>query len=158
MTYYTALFSQKSWSEFRADGARTAGFRRPRPWNPKPFPALAPGDVLLCYVTGVQRWVGVIEILGTTDDPRPIWSEGDFSLRFDVRAVSALEVNEGVPMRELEGRVTFYASAKDAGTFHGFVRSSPNVFRSKRDAELVSELIAASAAAKSRRTEPNSKR
>ena len=36
--------------------------------------SIQPGDILLCYMTRVMRWVGALEVLGPSDDNRVIWS------------------------------------------------------------------------------------
>ncbi len=37
-----------------------------------------PGDILLCYLTGVMRWVGALEVVRATDDQSKIWGDEDF--------------------------------------------------------------------------------
>jgi hypothetical protein len=49
------------------------------------------GDIFLCYLTGVQRWVGALEIAGISTDTRSIWKEEDFPVRFDVTPLVLLE-------------------------------------------------------------------
>src|ERR1700745_2624632 len=44
-------------------------------------------------------------------------------------------------MEQLEGRVSFFANAKDKGKFRGFARGSPNLFKNSKDAELISSLL-----------------
>jgi hypothetical protein len=52
-----------------------------------------------------------------------------------------LEPEHGIPMEQLQGRVKFFASAKDKGKFRGFVRGSPNPFQDHKDAELILSLL-----------------
>jgi len=52
-----------------------------------------------------------------------------------------LSPENGVPMAELEGKVGFYITPSDRGKFKGFVRMSPNLFRSQADADLIFRLI-----------------
>jgi hypothetical protein len=52
-----------------------------------------------------------------------------------------LEPEHGVPMDQLQGRVSFFATAKDKGKFKGFVRGSPNLFKDSKDAELILSLL-----------------
>ena len=55
MSYWLNLYTGTTWNEFRQDGAKVTGFRhRMRNTVAK----IKPGDVLLCYMTGVMRWVG----------------------------------------------------------------------------------------------------
>src|SRR6516225_1700607 len=127
MNYWLDLFTGTTWREFREAGANISGFRGRQAKIAK---RVQPGDVLLCYLTGVMRWVGALEVESRTNDMRRIWKEEDFPVRFAVKPLTMLEPEHGVPMQELEGRVKFYASAKDRGKFKGIVRSSLNTIDS----------------------------
>ena len=60
MNYWLDLFTGTTWNEFRKAGANISGFReRMRP-NAR---RVESGDVFLCYLTGVMRWVGALEVL-----------------------------------------------------------------------------------------------
>jgi hypothetical protein len=52
-----------------------------------------------------------------------------------------LTPENGIPMGELEGKVSFYSSSRDGGKYRGFVRTSPNRFTEARDAELILSLL-----------------
>ena len=55
--YWLDLFSGTTWREFLDAGAKVSGFREGR-W--KTLQQMKPGDYLLCYLTGVSRWIGVL--------------------------------------------------------------------------------------------------
>jgi hypothetical protein len=134
MTYWLDLFTGTTWDEFRRAGARTSGFRqRLRGYAEN----IEPGDVFLCYLTGVQRWVGALKVVGRSDDKRRIWQDAEFPVRFQVEPIVMLNAEHGVDMQALEGRVDFYRSTKDRPGFKGFVRRSPNRFKEPSDAELI---------------------
>jgi hypothetical protein len=60
MNYWLDLFTGITWDEFQKSGASISGFSyRMR----KSVQKIQPGDVLLCYLTGVMRWVGALEVL-----------------------------------------------------------------------------------------------
>jgi len=50
--YWLDLFTGTTWKEFREAGASVSGFRASR-W--KTVQKIQPGDMLLCYLTGVSR-------------------------------------------------------------------------------------------------------
>jgi len=102
---------------------------------------IQPGDILLCYLTGVMRWVGALEVQGRSVDQRPIWKDDNFPVRFDVRPIVLLEPEHGVPMSELKGKVFFYQTEKDAPGFKAFLRKSPNLFRRAADGDLILQLL-----------------
>lgn len=99
------------------------------------------GDIFLCYLTGVMHWIGALEVVGPSNDSRRIWKDDEFPVRFEVKPLILLEPRHGVPMEELKGRVTFYASDKDKGKFRGVVRGSPNLIKSSQDGELIFSLL-----------------
>lgn len=131
------LFSGETWDEFRRAGADVSGFRASKR---KLAAQVQPGDVLLCYLTGVMRWVGALKVKGPSQDTRPIWRD-DFPVRFDVVPLVMLEAENGVPMQELEGKMAFYEGPEQAGKYKGFVRGSPNLFKREGDGELLLNLL-----------------
>jgi hypothetical protein len=138
MNYWLDLFTGTTWNEFRKAGATVSGFRqRMRNAAAK----IEPGDILLCYLTGVMRWVGALEVVGISNDKRAIWQQSEFPVRFQVKPLVALDPEHGVLMQELEGKVDFYRGPTDRGKFKAFVRQSPNRFRVKEDGELIFSLL-----------------
>jgi hypothetical protein len=61
MNYWLNLFTGTTWREFQDAGARMRGFRQ---HNWKRAEKIKVGDVFLCYLVGVKRWVGLLEIAG----------------------------------------------------------------------------------------------
>ena len=69
--YWLALFNHASWTTFLRIGADTVGFRERR-W--RTVKTIKPGDYLLCYLTGVSRWVGALAVTGKPyQDHTPLW-------------------------------------------------------------------------------------
>ncbi len=138
MTYWLDLFTGTTWHEFLAAGGTISGFRmRMR----KTVEKIQPGDILLCYLTGVMRWVGALRVLGPSTNTSKIWKVADFPMRLEVETLIALKPEHGVPMSELQGRVAFYRGPSDSGKFKGFLRGSPRKFESEKDAVLILNLI-----------------
>jgi hypothetical protein len=99
------------------------------------------GDILLCYLTGVMRWIGALEVIGQSKDTKKIWNYDDFPARLDVKPLIILDPENGIPMSRLEGKVQFYAGPKDAGKFKGFLRGSPARFERVDDGDLILGLL-----------------
>jgi hypothetical protein len=110
MNYWIDLFTGTTWQQFREAGATTSGFRARQHGTAK---RIKPGDVFLCYLTGVMRWVGALEVVGESDDTRAIW-DADFPVRFTVNPLITFEPENGVPMDELLGKVKFLCHAAAA--------------------------------------------
>lgn len=138
MDYYIDLFTGTTWEEFRKAGARVSGFStRMRAFASR----VKPGDVFLCYMTGVQRWVGALRVTGHSTDQSAIWKDAEFPVRFAVESILLLDADCGLPMSELEGKVHFYHEPRDKGKYKGFVRGSPGLFKKHEDGDLILSLL-----------------
>jgi len=138
MNYWIDLFTGTTWDEFQKAGASISGFSfRMR----KTVQKIQPGDILLCYLTGVMHWVGALEVVGQSDDNTRIWKDAEFPSRLKVKPIVMLSPSNGVPMKELQGKVCFYRTQADSGKFKGFVRGSPSVFKAKEDGDLILRLL-----------------
>jgi len=138
MNFWIDLFTGTTWEEFIKDGAKVTGFRHRMRNTVRNIP---PGDILFCYITGVKRWIGALEVVGQSDDTRRIWKREEFPARLEVRPIVMLKPDNSVPMEELEGRVYFYQGPEDRGKFKGFVRGSPRKFKKKEDGELILTIL-----------------
>ena len=75
-TYWIDLFTVETWKEFLDHGGDVSGFSENRQATVQ---RMKPGDYLLCYLTRVSRWVGVLEVTGEPFlDEAPIWSSRGF--------------------------------------------------------------------------------
>ena len=138
MTYWLDLFTGTTWDEFRNAGANVSGFRHRMRGTAK---KIQPGDIFLCYLTGVMRWVGALEVVGVSNDKRAIWADDKFPVRFDVKPLVMLHAEYGAPMGQLEGKVDFFQTLKHRGGFKGFLRMSPNAFKRQSDGDLILSLL-----------------
>lgn len=138
MAYWIDLFTGTTWKEFIDAGARVSGFSERRHGI---VARIQPGDVLLCYLTGVQRWVGALQVEGPSTDQRPIWKGATYPVRLAVKPIVTLQPEYGVPMDDLLGKVHFYPDASHRGRYRGFVRGSPNRFKVDSDGELIVQLL-----------------
>ncbi len=138
MNYWLNLFTGTTWREFQEAGANVSGFSARQVKTAK---RMKPGDIFLCYLTGVMRWAGALEIIGPSADIRRIWKDQEFPVRFEVKPLVLLEPEHGFPMEQLEGRVKFFKGPKQKGKFDGFVRSSLKLFENPKDGELILSLV-----------------
>jgi hypothetical protein len=138
MNYWLNLFTGTTWNESRKAGGNICGFREGQRKNVE---RIQPGDRLVCYVTGVMRWVGIIEVIGLSTDQSDIWASDSYPVRLAGRTLVAVEPEYGVPMEQLEGQVDFYESSTDRPTFKMFLRRSPSRFKRPEDGELIHKLI-----------------
>src|SRR3954469_8854229 len=96
--YWLDLFSAKTWAEFLASGGSVSGFREGRRGYIK---KVKPGDYFLCYLVGISRFVGILEVQSEYfEDATPIWSAEAFPLRFKVAKRDVLTPESGVPIKD----------------------------------------------------------
>src|ERR1039457_5191164 len=81
---------------------------------------------LLCYLTGVSRFIGVLEATSAPfKDTSPIWKDEDFPCRLRVKAVVTLIPETAVPVLELRDRLSMFREMKSAIAWTGHFRGSP---------------------------------
>ena len=85
-----------------------------------------PGDYLLCYLTGVSRFIGVLEVTSQPFwDETPIWKDEVFPSRVKVEVIATLTPETAVPIFELKEQLTIFQNLKSPGAWTGHVRGSP---------------------------------
>jgi predicted RNA-binding protein len=121
-TYWLDLFTGTTWEEFLAAGGEVSGFRESR-W--KTVQRIDPGDYLLCYLTGVSRWIGILEVVSEPfQDSTPIWKDEAFPYRVKVRPVVILTPDAAVPVFELRDQLTAFRDLSNPHAWTGHFRAS----------------------------------
>jgi predicted RNA-binding protein len=123
-TYWLDLFSPTTWQEFLEAGGTVSGFRESR-WPT--VQQIKPGDYLLCYLTQVSRFIGVLEVTSEPylDRTRSIWKDEHFPCRVNVEVVAAVPVDAAVPISELSDQLSFFQNMTGPHAWTGRVRGSP---------------------------------
>jgi hypothetical protein len=152
-SYWIDLFTGTTWEEFLAAGSAVSGFRETQLATVK---KIAPGDWLLCYVTGVSRWIGILEVTGEPfKGGEQIWAGDAFPTRLPVKVVLELEPEHAVPVTTLRERLSCFQSASPtAWTAH--FRRSPMRERPE-DAQAIVEALEAAASDPVSRPYPDAK-
>jgi predicted RNA-binding protein len=121
--YWLDLFTGATWDEFKSSGATVSGFRESR-WNT--VRKIQPGDYLLCYLTGLSRFIGILEVTGGAyKDNTRIWKDEEFPCRLKVKIVAELTPETSVPVHELSGRLSFFKDLVSPHAWTGHFRASP---------------------------------
>ncbi len=143
MKYYLNLFSPETYEAFSRSDQSVSGFReRQRIAAAR----VDRGDRLICYVTRLSRWVGVLEVLTEPfEDSTPVFvPENDpFKIRFQVRKIAWLELDKAIPIYEdhIWNNLTFTKNqSQGSSTWTGKIRSSLNQF-DDADAALLESAI-----------------
>lgn len=85
MAYYTNLFSPETYEAFSRSDKTISGFRTSQHVRAR---KIHPGDKLVCYMTKLARWIGVLEVVSEcfVDEQPVFYSERDsFVVRFRVK-------------------------------------------------------------------------
>ena len=126
-THWLDLFTVETWKEFRDHGSDVSGFRESRWATVQKFKS---GDYLLCYVTRVSRWVGLLEVIGEPFfDEEPIWSSQVYPSRVRVRAAVALAPEQGVPVLGMREELTVFQGLDNPNRWRGPFRGSPRKWK-----------------------------
>src|SRR5438874_9352578 len=132
--YWVDLFTWTTWQEFLAAGGQVSGFRE-RNW--KIVQRIQPGDYLLCYLVGMHRWIGVLEV---TSDPfqdvTPIWKDDVYPCRVGVKVLVGLTAETAVPIKELADRLSIFSRHTDPRSWGVYLQRSPTLWK-ESDGEIV---------------------
>ena len=143
MKYHLNLFSPETYEAFSRSDRSISGFReRQRQMAAR----INEGDRLICYVTRLSRWVGILEVLSAPfEDSTPIFvpDNDPFRIRFRVRATAWLDLNQAIPIYEdrIWDNLTFTKNqSKGSSTWTGKIRSSLTQL-DDADADLLESVI-----------------
>ncbi len=103
MAYYLDLYSPDTYETFTASDRTVTGFRQR---HKNTAQRVHPGDRLICYMTKLSRWIGVLEVVSEsfTDLQTQIFANQDdpFTVRFKVKPLIWLPKNHTIPIHEDE--------------------------------------------------------
>ncbi len=143
MKYWIDLFTWNTWQEFLNAGGEVIGFREKR-W--RSVQAMKPGDILLCYLTGLSRFVGALEVTGDPfKDKQPIWGEDVFPSRVPVRILVSLDPEYAVPVMSLREQLSYFQNMRSPHSWSGHFRGSPTEEKTEDAKIIISALESAMA-------------
>jgi len=142
MAYYLNLFSPETYDAFCRSDKSISGFKQGARTRAQ---RIRPGDKLVCYVTELSRWVGILEVVeGPFIDQAPLFTPDDdpFVVRFRVRPLVCLPVDHGIPIKEPEvwNALSFTRDVAPGARWSAKVRSSL-VSLEESDGAFLEELI-----------------
>ena len=133
------LFISATWKEFQDAGSSISGFRESR-WSMAK--KIAKADYLLCYLTDVSRFVGVLEVRSGPfrKRARDIWKHDNFPCRFKVKPIVVLSPETGIPVFELRNNLSFFQNRRSLHAWVSYFCSSPAKWK-KEDGELIVQAL-----------------
>ena len=145
MAYYLDLCSPETYEAFSRSNRDISGFRLRQE---KTASRIQPGDKLVCYMTKLSRWVGLLEVVTPyyQDDTSIFLPENDpFVVRFKVKPLVWLEKEQAVPIRDDAVWETLSFTKghdKNSAVWTGRVRSSLTQII-QRDGQFLEQLLLA---------------
>jgi hypothetical protein len=147
MSHFLDLFSPETYEAFSRSDRTVSGFRRRHLGIAN---RVKPGDRLVCYMTKLSRWFGILDVVeGPYVDDTPILTaECDpYVVRFRVKPTVWLPVEKGVPIHEdrVWNALSFTrGQSKGSSTWTGKLRGSL-VQLAPEDGALIESIITAQA-------------
>lgn len=139
ITYWLDLFTWTTWQEFLKAGGEVSGFRDRR-WNT--VKKIKHGDYLICYLTGIMRFIGILEVISEPfRDGTIIWSDEIFPCRLKVRIIACLTPQTAVPILNLRDQLTLFQNLKNPQAWTGHFRGSPNKFLQADGKAIVTAIL-----------------
>src|ERR1044072_7701049 len=136
--YWLYLFKPGTWQEFLEAGGKILGFRESR-WST--LQKIKPGYYFLCYVTGIYRWIGLLEVTSEPfRDTTTIWKDESFPCRVKVKVIAKLTPETGVPVKEMKDQLSVFQTAGGALSWTGHFRGSPTKWKTS-DGEAVTKAV-----------------
>ncbi|MEW5975076.1 MAG: hypothetical protein AB1898_04630 [Acidobacteriota bacterium] len=136
--YWLDLFTGTTWKEFLDAGGKVSGFRESR-WTT--VQKIRKGDYLLCYLTGVSRFIGVLEVESEPyKDTAVIWKDQTFPCRVRVEPFITLTPETAVPVYDLRDRLSCFLEASSPVAWTGHFRGSPTRWK-QSDGEAVAAAL-----------------
>jgi predicted RNA-binding protein len=136
--YWLGLFTATTWEEFINSGATVYGLN-------ERFKVTAgrtkPGDYLICYVAGISRFIGVLEILSAPFwDNSEIWTYDIYPIRLKVKIVQQLTLETAIPVKELSSKLSMFQNLSSPSSWASHFRNSLKSWKSA-DAKVVIEAL-----------------
>lgn len=132
--YWLDLFTGNTWDKFLQEGAHISGFRESKKTTTK---KIRPGDYLLCYITGISRFIGVLEVISEYYyDDTLIWENDVFPCRLKVKLIHNLKPENSIPVKSMKDKLSVFQNLKNPKNWSGAFRGSPREW-SKNDGETI---------------------
>lgn len=129
MAYYLDIFSPETYEAFSKSDKTLSGFRLKKEHLAH---KIKPGDKLICYITKLSRWIGILEVLSDCfkdSSPRFFEIDDPFIVRFKVKPIAWLDKEKAIPIKEDEvwNTLSFTKDFSKSGSqWTGKLRSSLN--------------------------------
>ena len=132
--YWLITFTGITWNEFLNVGANTYGLKD---WYETTASKTKLGDYLICYMAGVSRFVGLLEVKSAPfRERKEIWTHHPLFLRLRVEPIILLTPETGIPVTELKDQLSMFQNLKSPSSWAMHFRNALRQWKEK-DANAV---------------------
>jgi predicted RNA-binding protein len=136
--YWLYIFNELTWQEFLNAGAKVVGFRESRCNIAR---KIKPKDYLLCYVSGVAQFIGVLEVQSEVfQDTIRIWKKDLYPCRLKVKEVVSLPLEAALFVDEMVDQFSFFKKLHNPAYWGSYVRWSGLRWKNE-DGEIVLDAL-----------------
>ena len=140
-SYWLDLFTGTTWDEFLKAGGGVSGFRESK-WTT--VQKIKPGDYLLCYMIGISRFIGILEVTSEAfKSEERIWKDQLFPCRLKVKPVVTLTPETAVPVHSFRETLTCFTKPTDPRAWGAYFRGSPAKWSTADGEAVVKALLEA---------------
>jgi hypothetical protein len=140
-SYWLDLFTGTTWDEFLKAGGNISGFRESK-WTT--VQKIKPGDYLLCYMIGISRFIGILEVKSEAfKSEERIWKDQVFPCRLKVKPFVTLTPETAVPVHNFRETLTCFTKPADPRAWGAYFRGSPARWSTADGEAVVKALIEA---------------
>lgn len=133
--YWLDLFTPETWEEARSAGFKISGFRETR-WSI--VSRIEPGDLLICYITKISRFSGILEVISKPyvdkEKAGQVWRHDSFPCLMDVKPIITLDFLHSIPTNEVIPKLSI------SPKWGGLVRGSPKLIPFS-DGEIIRNML-----------------
>ncbi|RMG82809.1 MAG: EVE domain-containing protein, partial [Chloroflexi bacterium] len=98
MAYWTSIYSVETWDRLLSMPNKFIGASKKR-WST--IQKIKVGDIIFAYVTGISRYVAIMEVTGAPFKDESIFGEG-YPYCAPVKILLQLDLEHAVPVKELQ--------------------------------------------------------
>lgn len=126
MSFWTDLFTPETYEAFSRSDRTVSGFRETQRGMAD---RVRPGDIFVCYMVKMSRWIGILEVVeGPFVDRTPLFLPEDdpFVVRFKVEPKAWHSLEHTIPIHDEDvfSRLTFTRDVEERGYWLGPLRRS----------------------------------
>ncbi len=133
-SYWLNVLNKTTWQEFLNAEREISAFKDDR-WIT--VQNIKPGDYLLCYITDISGWIGILEVISEPYRDESIFKLDDLTSKVRVKIVNKLELENAVPVVAMGNKLSMFQSLKNPNKWRMLFKGSPRKINQQDAQEIV---------------------